>query len=121
MSVFAAGSRALITGAGSGIGLAIAKLCHSKGMSVVLTDVNKESLQAAQSSFSERASSHVLDVSKLDEWQKLRDDVLKDTSIDLLVLNAGRGLRGGFGEDQHNQYFRDVSEENAKYSGKGRN
>lgn len=110
-SVFASGSTALITGAASGIGLAIAQLCHSKGMNVVLVDVNAQALEAAKSTLSGDAIlTHVLDVSVLEDWNKLKQTVeSKFGSVELLVLNAGRGVKGGFGDEEH---FRSTLETN---------
>ncbi|KAJ4161739.1 hypothetical protein NW765_009824 [Fusarium oxysporum] len=85
--VFSPGSTALITGAGSGIGLAIAKTCRSKGLRTLLVDVSSAS-----------------------DWQALKKLALdKFGSIEFLVLNAGRGLRGTWGDDN---YFRDTLETN---------
>lgn len=104
-SVFAPGSTALITGAASGIGLAIAKLCHSKGMNLILVDVNADGLDAARLSISNDVVTHVLDVTVLEDWRALKEKVAAKSSIELLVLNAARGLKGGFGDDE---YFRTV-------------
>jgi NAD(P)-dependent dehydrogenase (short-subunit alcohol dehydrogenase family) len=46
-AVFAPGSTALITGGASGVGLAIAKLCRSKGMKLLLVDRNAEARDQA--------------------------------------------------------------------------
>lgn len=104
-SVFAPGSTALITGAASGIGLAIAKLCHSKGMNLILADLNAKGLEEARSSISNNITTHLLDVSVLEDWRTLKEKVAATTSVELLVLNAGRGMKGGFGDDE---YFRGV-------------
>jgi NAD(P)-dependent dehydrogenase (short-subunit alcohol dehydrogenase family) len=110
-SVFASGSTAVITGAASGIGFAIAQLCHGKGMNVVLVDVNAQALDAAKSSLSgEAVLTHVLDVSISADWSKLKEAVeSKFGSVELLVLNAGKGMRGGFGDEE---YFRSTLETN---------
>ncbi|KAF5244029.1 hypothetical protein FANTH_7895 [Fusarium anthophilum] len=106
--VFSPGSTALITGAGSGIGLAIAKTCRSKGMRTLLVDNNEEALEALTKTHfpndSDVATSRV-DVSSTSDWQALKKLALdKFGSIEFLVLNAGRGLRGTWGDDD---YFRD--------------
>ncbi|EHK44902.1 hypothetical protein TRIATDRAFT_38598 [Trichoderma atroviride IMI 206040] len=112
-AVFAPGSTALITGGASGVGLAIAKLCRSKGMKLLLVDRNAEALEKAKAevgSSSSDVATSVLDVSKLEGWASLRDQAAKTFgSIELLVLNAGVGARGTWGDDD---YFRTVLETN---------
>lgn len=107
--VFSPGSTALITGAGSGIGLAIAKTCRSKGMRTLLVDNNEEALEALTKTHFPNDSDVVtskIDVSSTSDWQALKKLALdKFGSIEFLVLNAGRGLRGTWGDDD---YFRDV-------------
>lgn len=116
-AVFAPGATALITGGASGVGLAIAKLCRSKGMKLLLVDRNAEALEKAKAevgSSSSDVATSVLDVSKPDEWTSLRDQAAKTFgSIELLVLNAGIGSRGTWGDAD---YFRNVR---AKPSGGG--
>ncbi|KAM0345021.1 hypothetical protein ACHAPU_006905 [Fusarium lateritium] len=111
--VFRQGSTALITGAGSGIGLAIAKTCRSKGMRLLLVDNNDQALASLTKEHfvndSEVVTSKV-DVSATSDWQALKDLALdKFGSIEFLVLNAGRGLKGTWGD---NDYFRDTLETN---------
>ncbi|KAL7923770.1 hypothetical protein ACQKWADRAFT_42831 [Trichoderma austrokoningii] len=112
-AVFAPGSTALITGGASGVGLAIAKLCRSKGMKLLLVDRNAEALEKAKAevgSSSPDVATSVLDVSKLEGWASLRDQATKTFgSIELLVLNAGVGGRGTWGD---NDYFRRILETN---------
>ena len=49
MSVFRSGSKALITGGASGIGLAVAQSCLKHGMRVSIVDFNQETLDLAKS------------------------------------------------------------------------
>ncbi|KAF5549292.1 20beta-hydroxysteroid dehydrogenase [Fusarium mexicanum] len=92
--VFSPGSTALITGAGSGIGLAIAKTCRSKGMRTLLVDNNEEALEALTKTHFPNDSDVVtskVDVSSTSDWQALKKLALdKFDSIEFLVLNAGR-------------------------------
>lgn len=107
-AVFASGSSALITGGASGVGLAIAKLCRSKGMNILLVDVNAEALQTAKKQLvgEDDAGSHVVtaaaDVSNADAWTELSKTATSAFStIELLVLNAGVGVRGTWGDDEY--------------------
>ena len=112
-SVFSSGSTALISGGASGIGLALAKLCKSKGMSVALVDRNAAALKQAKKEVSGIGSSEAkvetyeLDVSKLDQWEKLKGEVTAAFgSVEFLGMNAGMGMKGGWGDSD---YFRTVS------------
>ncbi|PFH57183.1 hypothetical protein XA68_15412 [Ophiocordyceps unilateralis] len=109
--VFAAGSTALITGAASGIGLAIAKLCREKGMRVCLVDRDTDALQKAKGELPGKdVLTTVADVSKPASWAALKDDVTEAFgSVELLVLNAGMAAKGGWGDDE---YFRTTLETN---------
>ncbi|CEI61889.1 hypothetical protein FVEN_g2945 [Fusarium venenatum] len=111
--VFSSGSTALITGAGSGIGLAIAKTCRSKGMRLLLVDNDEEALESLNKQHfaddSDVLTSKV-DVSSLSDWQSLKKLALDNFgTIEFLVLNAGRGLKGTWGDDD---YFRETLETN---------
>lgn len=93
--IFKAGNSALITGGASGIGLAIAKKCHSNGMRVAIVDINKEHLALAKTTLGDRTSTFEVDVSKIEEWSELKKSVERDFGrIDLLALNAGVGGKG---------------------------
>ncbi|KAF5133993.1 1-deoxy-11-beta-hydroxypentalenate dehydrogenase [Metarhizium anisopliae] len=107
-AVFASGSSALITGGASGVGLAIAKLCRSKGMNILLVDVNAEALQTAKKQLvgEDDAGSDVVtaaaDVSNAHAWTELSKTATSAFStIELLVLNAGVGIRGTWGDDEY--------------------
>ncbi|KAJ3494028.1 hypothetical protein NLG97_g4347 [Lecanicillium saksenae] len=117
-AVFAPGSTALITGGASGIGLAVAKLCHIKGMNILLVDRNAEALEHARLEIAgegvdasePRVVTSVADVSLPEDWAALKDSALaKFGSIELLALNAGVGGKGAWGDTD---YFRRILETN---------
>ncbi|CAG9991050.1 unnamed protein product [Clonostachys byssicola] len=112
-AVFAPGATALITGAAAGIGLAVAKLCQSKGMNLFLVDINADDLEAAKKALSTETNNvvtAVADVSSTSYWQSLKATAADHFgSIELLVLNAGKGMKGGWGEED---YFRQTLETN---------
>ena len=106
--VFKAGNTALITGAASGIGLAVAKLCRNHGMKLALVDNNTQALSQAKGLFrdGEDMQTYAMDVSKIEEWKDLKPKVDKSFGrVDFLMLNAGIGLKGGW---EDTEYFHKV-------------
>ncbi len=106
--VFKAGNIALITGAASGIGLAIAKLCRSHGMKLALVDNNTQNLSQAQDLLKDgpETETYAMDVSSIDEWKTLKTKVEKSFGrVDFLMLNAGIGLKSGW---EDTEYFHKV-------------
>src|SRR5918999_556537 len=79
------GKRALVTGAGSGIGEAVARRLHEEGAEVVLTNVNPEPAEVVAAELGERASAVRLDVRDEDAVRELVRDV------DVLANVAGVG------------------------------
>lgn len=111
-AVFRSGATALITGAASGVGLAVAKLCASKGMNLFLCDNNSSALANAKSSISTKGSVefHTMDVGSLPDWSGLKTKVEESgKKLDFLHLNAGIGLKG---EWTDSAYFQKIFEVN---------
>ncbi|MFW5876066.1 MAG: SDR family oxidoreductase [Myxococcota bacterium] len=88
-----AGSRALITGGASGIGLGLARELAGRGAEVVLWDIDGDALDAAVASIRDaggRAEGQVCDVSRretvYDVARQLRE---RFGPVDVLVNNAG--------------------------------
>lgn len=111
-NVFKAGNTALITGAASGIGLAVANLCRKHGMKLALVDKNADALSQARSSFEKdeaRTETYVMDVSQPNEWKDLRSKVESTFSgVDFLMLNAGIALKGEWEDMMYFQKVRPV-------------
>jgi NAD(P)-dependent dehydrogenase (short-subunit alcohol dehydrogenase family) len=83
------GKRALVTGAGRGIGLAAAAALAEAGAHVTLVARNKDEIEAAATEISKRegkASTAALDVTDIDA---VRTFVGKAEPFDILVNNAG--------------------------------
>lgn len=89
-AAFAASNVALITGAASGIGLAIARLCASHGMKLLLTDINGPLLAEVAGTFTVPVEAVKMDVGDRGAWSLLREkvDTVFGGRMDLLVLNA---------------------------------
>lgn len=111
-AVFRGGATALITGAASGVGLAVAKLCASHSMNVHLVDNNTEALDAAKSKVqsSGTVTTHSLDVSSLQEWTNLKQKLEgSGTKLDFLHLNAGIGANGDWTDSAYFHKIFDVN------------
>jgi NAD(P)-dependent dehydrogenase (short-subunit alcohol dehydrogenase family) len=92
------GKTAVVTGAASGIGLAMARAFAENGMSVVLSDINDERLDTALANvrtFGANAIAVPADVSQRAEVRKLADAALKEFGgIHVVCNNAGVTIHG---------------------------
>lgn len=82
------GQRALVTGAASGIGAAVARRFARLGAEVILTDINDESCAALAAELG--GTFHHLDVSDPDQWAWLARRL---PALDIAFLNAGVSTR----------------------------
>ena len=94
-SVFAAGRTALITGGSNGVGFAVAQLAHKHKMKVSIVDNNAEYIKHAKQKLPD-ATYYEMDVTKPAEWSDLKSKL--GATPDLLMLNAGIGARGTWGD-----------------------
>jgi NAD(P)-dependent dehydrogenase (short-subunit alcohol dehydrogenase family) len=102
----APGRAAVITGAASGIGLAVAERLAGLGMKVCLSDINEAALKKAAATIAKfaRAAGDVIlvpaDVSKVEDVERLKDSAYTAFGeVAFLMNNAGiEGGGGLFGE-----------------------
>lgn len=81
---------ALITGAASGIGKAIAELLTKKGAYVIVSDIQDEKGNQVAKHIGNKASYQHLDVTQEKEWKKVFNAIKKKyRKLDILVNNAG--------------------------------
>ena len=89
---------AVITGAASGIGRAIAEKFAQEGMKVVISDIEKDSLAQTEEEFKKRGLDVMAvpaDVSKIDDVKILATKTIDNYSVvHILVNNAGVGFAG---------------------------
>lgn len=87
---------ALITGAGSGIGLGIAQELVDAGASVALVGRREQALREAAGQLGESASYYVADITQTRELPALVERIEKDRPVDILVNNAGINIKRPF-------------------------
>lgn len=95
------GTVAVVTGAGSGIGLAIARALAARGCRLALVDVRGERLEAARAAFAAApaVSSHPADVGDGDAVARVAAEVRREHGpAALLVTSAGVSLAGPFAD-----------------------
>jgi NAD(P)-dependent dehydrogenase (short-subunit alcohol dehydrogenase family) len=102
------GKTALITGAGSGIGQALAVVLGRRGCRLALADVSEKGLDETLKLLGKTApavSLHRLDVSDADAVYALPAEVPRDHgALDILINNAGIALHGTF-QDMDDEDF----------------
>lgn len=84
------GKRAIVTGAASGIGLAIARALTRHGVKVAVADINKEAAERAAAELGNGAIGLAMDVSNRDSVEKGFEELIaKFGSFEIVAANAG--------------------------------
>jgi NAD(P)-dependent dehydrogenase (short-subunit alcohol dehydrogenase family) len=90
---------AIVTGGGSGIGLAIAEKFTNNGIETVIAGRDEEKLKKAKAQLGERCHPMTCDVSNLSSIPAFIEKVIaKFGQIDILVNNAGINMKKDFTE-----------------------
>lgn len=99
------GRNIIITGGGSGIGLAMAKKFASEGANLIISGRNELKLKEAIKMIGERAKYVVFDVNDINKQEEfiMKCEKILGGKIDTLVCNAGVSL--------HENTFKNVTEE----------
>ncbi len=110
-----AGKVAMVTGASSGIGEALAIRLAEAGAKVLLVARSREKLEAVQQTIDGRGGEsliHTCDLSSPEDADRLVREVLEQHGhVDLLVNNAGRSIRRGVSHsyDRYHDFERTMS------------
>jgi 3-oxoacyl-[acyl-carrier protein] reductase len=90
MNIRLDGKTALVTGAASGIGKAIATSLHEAGAHVVIADIDLQRAQATAETLGKGASAQQVDVGNVESCRQLiHDTIAQQGQLDILVNNAG--------------------------------
>jgi short-subunit dehydrogenase len=94
------GKRALITGAGRGLGRDLSLALAAEGVEVIVTDIQQrgmmETVQMVQAAGG-RAFGYVMDVTSVSDVEQVRDELHRQRGpLDILVNNAGIVIGGPF-------------------------
>lgn len=103
---------AVITGAGSGLGRALALQLNQAGANLALCDLNMAGLEETRALLSDqtlKSTLHGVDVSSREQMQKFAEEVMSQHGqVDLLVNNAGISLTPRFLDDISEEQFEKV-------------
>lgn len=103
-----AGKTAFITGAGSGIGLELARSLIAIGAKVIATDINMDSLNLVADELGSNCTVHQLDVSDEKAFNALARKLDTDDSLpDVVINNAGIAYLTSF-TDTSSEYWQNT-------------
>ena len=99
---------AVVTGASSGIGRALAIILANEGCHLAIADINRNGLKETADLIGNRevrVTTHRVDVSKRDQVYKFAESVVKRHGrVDIIINNAGVGLAGMLEEINYKEF-----------------
>lgn len=99
------GKRTIVTGAGAGIGRAIALRFAEEGARLVLADVDEEAANEVASEIDGETLVHNADVTRAGDVEELVDRVVSEWGgLDVMVNNAGVGIASNVVEAEEEDY-----------------
>lgn len=108
------GKAALVSGAGSGIGRAIAEALAGRGARVVIADIDGAGAEQAAEEIGAGARAAALDVSDREQFARLVEQIVAEQGqLDLLVNNAGTAA-GGEAQDLRSEHWERVLDVNLR-------
>ena len=102
------GKTALVTGGASGIGYAIASEMIDAGAEVVIVGRRADKLQEATEKLGDRCRWYQFDVTHVDEYDQLLNQVDEKSPVDILVNNAGINIKKDFFDFRAEEFDRIV-------------
>ncbi|OCL07241.1 3-ketoacyl-reductase-like protein [Glonium stellatum] len=109
------GKVAIVTGAGSGFGAAIAKQFAKEGAKVLVCDINEDGGRKTVSEMSSNMSFQKMNVTKASDWKETMDAAVKQFGkVDILVNNAGTTYQNKPTVDVTEDEFQRVFDVNVK-------
>jgi NADP-dependent 3-hydroxy acid dehydrogenase YdfG len=105
--------RIVITGAGRGLGAALAIVLADEGATLILLGRTPENLQTTATVIEKRTGKHPLtvhaDMANTDSIEKAAQDILEHTQVNILINNAAFWLAGKMGEVSSPDIFQTVN------------
>ena len=90
------GKVAVITGGAQGVGLGIAQEFVDYGATVIIADINEETLKRAAAALGPEVTTVVVDVTDLDQMHAMYNDIIAAHGrLDAVVANVGAGDSNG--------------------------
>lgn len=87
------GKKVIVTGAGSGIGRALAQRLADEGATLILNDYKAETLAETVAKIDGNAEQYVFDVADLKAWETFKTSVIQQHGhVDIVINNAGVAL-----------------------------